>query len=109
MHAPGECREIHDEIRLLPRRVRPGPVPSGRWPSWPRTSRSDGRLGRYFLIADLASARRANPFERALFRASTRDETVMRAFESAGSRRASPAAVMKPSVLARIVRYGSGR
>jgi menaquinone-9 beta-reductase len=66
------------------------------------------RLGpHHFLIADLASARRANPFERAMFRASTRDETVMRAFESAGSRRASPATLMKPSVLARIVRYGS--
>jgi flavin-dependent dehydrogenase len=65
------------------------------------------RLGpHHFLIADLASGRLANPFERAMFRASPRDETVMRAFESVGSRRTSPAEVFKPSVLARIARYG---
>jgi 2-polyprenyl-6-methoxyphenol hydroxylase-like FAD-dependent oxidoreductase len=68
------------------------------------------RLGpHHFLIADLASARPANPFERAMFRASARDERVLRAFESVGSRRRPPSEVFKPNVLARIVRHGSTR
>jgi 2-polyprenyl-6-methoxyphenol hydroxylase-like FAD-dependent oxidoreductase len=68
------------------------------------------RLGpHHFLIADLASARPANPFERAMFRASARDERVLRAFESVGSRRRPPSEVFKPNVLARIVRHGSAR
>jgi len=68
------------------------------------------RLGpHHFMICDIATARPANPFERRLYRASARDETVLRAFESVGSRRHSPAVVMKPSVMARIVRYGSAR
>jgi 2-polyprenyl-6-methoxyphenol hydroxylase-like FAD-dependent oxidoreductase len=68
------------------------------------------RLGmHHFLIADQASGRPANPFERAMFKASARDQTVLRAFESVGSRRESPSAVLKPNVLARIARYGTGR
>jgi 2-polyprenyl-6-methoxyphenol hydroxylase-like FAD-dependent oxidoreductase len=66
------------------------------------------RLGmHHFLISDLATARPANPFERALYRASARDKTVLRTFESVGSRRSSPGAMFKPSVLARVVRHGS--
>jgi flavin-dependent dehydrogenase len=66
------------------------------------------RLGmHHFLISDLATARPANPFERALYRASARDETVLRTFESVGSRRKSPGAMFKPRVLARVVRHGS--
>jgi flavin-dependent dehydrogenase len=67
------------------------------------------RLGpHHFLIADQASARPANPFERALFRASASDEKVLRTFESVGSRRCSPAVMFKPAVLARLARSGSG-
>jgi flavin-dependent dehydrogenase len=65
------------------------------------------RLGlHHFLIADLSSGRRANPFERALYRASSRDEKVFQAFEAIGSRRRSPATLFDPRVLARIARSG---
>jgi menaquinone-9 beta-reductase len=68
------------------------------------------RLGpHHFLIADQASARPANPFERAMFRAAARDEKAAHAFEAVGSRRRPPSDLFKPSVLARIVRYGSTR
>jgi flavin-dependent dehydrogenase len=63
------------------------------------------RLGpHHFVIADLASARAANPFERAMYRAAAHDETVYAAFEKVGTRRGSPAAVFDPRVLARILR-----
>jgi menaquinone-9 beta-reductase len=66
------------------------------------------RLGpHHFMIADLASGRPANPFERNLYRRAMRDEVVMRAFEEVGSRRSSPAAVFKPRVLAHLLRPGS--
>jgi flavin-dependent dehydrogenase len=65
------------------------------------------RLGpHHFLIADIASGRRANPFERAMYRAAGRDEKVFHAFEAIGSRRRSPATLFDPRVLARIVRSG---
>jgi flavin-dependent dehydrogenase len=68
------------------------------------------RLGpHHFLIADQATARPANPFERALFRACAQDDTVLRAFERVGTRRASPATLFKPTVLARLARYGLAR
>jgi 2-polyprenyl-6-methoxyphenol hydroxylase-like FAD-dependent oxidoreductase len=67
------------------------------------------RLGpHHFLIADLASARLANPFERAMFRATARDEKVLSAFESVGSRRRPPSEMFKPAILSRIVRFGRG-
>jgi flavin-dependent dehydrogenase len=63
------------------------------------------RLGpHHFLIADLATARPANPFEKAMYRAAAHDEKVFEAFEGVGSRRKSPATVLDPRVLARIVR-----
>jgi 2-polyprenyl-6-methoxyphenol hydroxylase-like FAD-dependent oxidoreductase len=68
------------------------------------------RLGpHHFLIADLATARPANPFERAMYRASARDERVLRVFESVGSRRMPPTQIFKPQMVARILRYGSAR
>ncbi len=63
------------------------------------------RLGpHHFLIADLASARPANPFEKAMYRAAAHDPKVYAAFEGVGSRRKSPATMFDPRVLARVVR-----
>ncbi|HVS28816.1 MAG TPA: NAD(P)/FAD-dependent oxidoreductase [Solirubrobacteraceae bacterium] len=65
------------------------------------------RLGpHHFLIADLASARPANPVERLLYRAAARDPWVASRFEEVGSRRRSPARMLAPGVLARMVRSG---
>jgi menaquinone-9 beta-reductase len=67
------------------------------------------RLGpHHFLISDLASARPANPLERAMYRAAATDDRVYRAFEAIGSRRRSPAALFAPTTLARLGR-GSRR
>jgi flavin-dependent dehydrogenase len=58
------------------------------------------RLGpHHFLIADLASARRANPMERALYRAAATDDDVFHAFEAIGARRESPATLFSPKTL----------
>jgi flavin-dependent dehydrogenase len=63
------------------------------------------RLGpHHFLIADLSSGRPANPLEKAMYAAAAHDERVFAAFESIGSRRKSPAAMLDPRVLARLVR-----
>ena len=63
------------------------------------------RLGpHHFLIADLSSGRPANPFEKAMYSAGAHDERVFAAFESVGSRRKSPATMLDPRVLARVVR-----
>jgi flavin-dependent dehydrogenase len=63
------------------------------------------RLGpHHFLISDLASARRANPMERALYRAAAKDDDVWRAFEAIGARRRSPATLFAPRTVARLVR-----
>jgi menaquinone-9 beta-reductase len=68
------------------------------------------RLGpHHFLIADLASARPANPLERSLYRGATRDETVQRAFEGVGSRRLSPAELFKPRVFAHLAMSATRR
>jgi flavin-dependent dehydrogenase len=68
------------------------------------------RLGpHHFTIADLASARPANPLEKAMYRAAGRDPKVYAAFEAVGSRRKSPASVFDPRVLARIIRAGKSR
>jgi flavin-dependent dehydrogenase len=58
------------------------------------------RLGpHHFLISDIASARRANPMERALYRAASTDDDVWRTFEAIGARRASPATLFSPKTV----------
>ena len=65
------------------------------------------RLGpHHFVIADIASGRRANPVERAMFRAAVTDDEVYRTFEAIGSRRRSPATLFAPGTLARLARAG---
>jgi menaquinone-9 beta-reductase len=67
------------------------------------------RLGpHHFLIADLASGRRANPFEQMMYRAAARDAVVRRGFEGVGSRRRAPATLFTPRMLARMVRVRTG-
>jgi 2-polyprenyl-6-methoxyphenol hydroxylase-like FAD-dependent oxidoreductase len=61
-------------------------------------------LAHYLLISDLASGRPINVIERRLYRAAARDRVVRRAFEQVGSRRCSPARMLDPRVLARIMR-----
>jgi menaquinone-9 beta-reductase len=61
------------------------------------------RLGpHHFLIADLASARPANPLERRMYRAAVDDDEVFHAFEGIGARRRSPATLFRPRTLARL-------
>jgi flavin-dependent dehydrogenase len=61
------------------------------------------RLGpHHFLIADLASARPANPLERRLYRAAVDDDDVWHAFEALGSRRESPTILFRPKTLRRL-------
>jgi menaquinone-9 beta-reductase len=61
------------------------------------------RLGpHHFLIADLASARRANPMERALYRGAVKDDDVFHAFEAIGARRASPATLFNPKTALKV-------
>jgi flavin-dependent dehydrogenase len=63
------------------------------------------RLGaHHFFISDLASARRANPLERSMYRAAVTDDHVWRAFEAIGSRRRSPTTIFSPGTLLRIAR-----
>jgi hypothetical protein len=63
------------------------------------------RLGpHHFFISDLASARPANPLERAMYRAAVTDDRVFYAFEAIGSRRRSPATLFMPRTLTRIAR-----
>jgi flavin-dependent dehydrogenase len=65
------------------------------------------RLGpHHFVIADIASGRRANPVERAMFRAAVTDDDVYRTFEAIGSRRRSPATLFAPATLVRLARAG---
>jgi menaquinone-9 beta-reductase len=56
----------------------------------------------HFMIADLASGRPANPFERKMYFAAAHDPVVYAAFEGIGSRRRSPLTIFDPRVLARI-------
>ena len=58
----------------------------------------------HFLIADLASARPANPFEKLMYKACTTDPVAYRAFAAVGSRRESPVTMFRPRTLARMVR-----
>jgi flavin-dependent dehydrogenase len=63
------------------------------------------RLGlHHFLISDIASARPANPIERAMYRSAVSDDDVFHTFEAIGSRRRSPALLFTPRTLARLAR-----
>ena len=65
------------------------------------------RLGpHHFVISDIASARPANPVERAMYRQAAVDDDVYRTFEAIGSRRRSPATLFAPRTLARLSRAG---
>ena len=67
------------------------------------------RLGpHHFLISDISSGRPANAFERMLYRASARDPKVLHAFTEVGSRRRSPALMLRPLMLARMARAARG-
>jgi flavin-dependent dehydrogenase len=58
------------------------------------------RLGpHHFVISDIASGRRANPLERALYRGAVDDDDVFHIFEAIGSRRRSPATLFAPRTL----------
>ncbi len=61
-------------------------------------------LPHYLMIADIASGRPINPIERHLYSVAARDRVVLRAFEEVGSRRRSPARMLDPRVLVRLVR-----
>jgi menaquinone-9 beta-reductase len=64
-------------------------------------------LPHYMTITDLASGRPINVLERRLYRAAARDVAVRAAFAQIGSRERSPATILKPQLIARIVRDGS--
>jgi flavin-dependent dehydrogenase len=60
----------------------------------------------HFLISDIATARPANPVERAMYRGAVTDDHVYRTFEAIGSRRRSPATLFAPRMLAHLARAG---
>jgi flavin-dependent dehydrogenase len=63
------------------------------------------RLGpHHFVISDIATGRRANPLERALYRGAVSDDDVFHTFEAVGSRRRSPATLFAPRTLWQIAR-----
>jgi flavin-dependent dehydrogenase len=63
------------------------------------------RLGpHHFVISDIATARPANPVERAMYRKAVTDDGVWHTFEAIGSRRRSPATLFSPRMLARLAR-----
>lgn len=63
------------------------------------------RLGpHYMLIADYASGRPFNALERLLYPAATVDERVAQVFGRVGSRLSSPARLLSPPMLYRMVR-----
>jgi flavin-dependent dehydrogenase len=63
------------------------------------------RLGpHHFLIADLATARPANPVERRMYRGAVDDDHVFHAFEAIGSRRRSPATLFAPRTIVHLAR-----
>lgn len=62
-------------------------------------------LPHHLMIADIATGRPINTFERRLYRAAARDRVVRRAFEEVGSRRKAPARLLlDPRVMARVAR-----
>jgi 2-polyprenyl-6-methoxyphenol hydroxylase-like FAD-dependent oxidoreductase len=63
------------------------------------------RLGpHHIVLAELSSGRRMNAFERRMGRVAAHDPVVRKAFEAVGSRRALPASIFRPHVLARVIR-----
>jgi menaquinone-9 beta-reductase len=64
-------------------------------------------LAHYLQITDIASGRPINAIERRLYRAAARDPLVRAAFERIGSREATPASMLKPRLIARIIRAGA--
>lgn len=63
------------------------------------------RLGpHHLLIADLATARRANPLERRMYSAAAHDPVAFAAFEAVGARRRSPLTMFRPRVVAHLLR-----
>jgi menaquinone-9 beta-reductase len=67
------------------------------------------RLGpHHAMIADLATARRANPLERAVYRAAVDDDEVFSAMAAVGARRRSPATLFTPRTVARLALRRSG-
>lgn len=64
-------------------------------------------LPHHLMISDISSGRAINAIERRLYRAAARDSVVREAFERIGSREEAPAKMLRPSLIARIVRFGS--
>jgi 2-polyprenyl-6-methoxyphenol hydroxylase-like FAD-dependent oxidoreductase len=58
----------------------------------------------HLMIADIASGRPMNAFERRMSRAAAHDPVVRRTFEAIGSPRELPSALFRPRVLARVIR-----
>lgn len=58
----------------------------------------------HLMIADVSSGRPMNLFERRMSRAAAHDPVVRRAFEAIGSRSEPPSAMLRPRVLARVLR-----
>jgi 2-polyprenyl-6-methoxyphenol hydroxylase-like FAD-dependent oxidoreductase len=58
----------------------------------------------HVVLADLASGRPMNAFERRMGRVAAHDPVVRQAFEAVGSRRELPVAVFRPRVLAHLIR-----
>jgi flavin-dependent dehydrogenase len=69
-----------------------------------RREHSRRLLLHYLSISDVASGRRLSPIERRLFNVAARDQVVQRAFAQVGSRRRSPARILDPRVLVRLLR-----
>jgi menaquinone-9 beta-reductase len=64
-------------------------------------------LPHYMMITDLASGRPINAIERRIYHAAAHDSAVRAAFERIGSRERTPATMLKPHLIARIVRTRS--
>lgn len=58
----------------------------------------------HLMITDIAGGRPLNAFERRMSRVAIHDPLVRRTFEAIGSRRALPASLFRPRVLARVLR-----
>ena len=62
----------------------------------------------HFVISDLASGRRANPIEKAMYRAAVDDDDVFHAFERIGARWESPATLFAPRTMMRLALSRAG-
>jgi 2-polyprenyl-6-methoxyphenol hydroxylase-like FAD-dependent oxidoreductase len=58
----------------------------------------------HVVLADIASGRPMNAFERRMGRVAAHDPVVRQAFEAVGSRREPPVAIFRPRVLAHLIR-----